>query len=386
MKSFFQHIIQLFLREVRLVAGDHSLLLTLLIAPLLYAFFYGSIYSYKVEEELPLAVVDEDQSQLSRTLTEQLNNTQIVSVVGAANLQDAREKMYRGQCQGFLVIPGGLQASILALKQANIVLAVNAARFLPSSELMAVVTQAGLTIGAGVRLKYYETKGLNTTMAMQETMPVNVDYRPLYNERVAYGAFLLPGLLALILQQTLLIGLSESVALEKQKKLAPQWLRTGGNNLSAALWGKGAFYLLLFAVYAIFFMTVNYTILEIPFRGRVTDMAVGMLLFLLVLIPLGVCLGSLFPNQLLAAQIMAFSTYPVFLITGYVWPYQALPQPVQWLSALVPTTPFITLYQSIVQTGGTLRDNAGHLLHLVALWVFYAGLALWRVKRITRNS
>jgi ABC-2 type transport system permease protein len=384
MRDFFRHIARLFLREVKLVAQDHSLLLTLLIAPLLYAFFYGSIYSYKVEEKVLLAVADDDKSELSRTFLQQLTKMQIVEVVGARDLQDAQEKMYDGQCQGYLYIPNGVQKKVLALQQGDIVLAVNAARFLPSSELAGAITTLALTVGAGVRLKYNEMKGLNSQMAMRETQPVNLDYRPMYNPRSSYGAFLLPGLLALILQQTLLIGLSESVALDKERKLFPQMV--GGGSLSATLWGKGLFYMILFLCYAFFFMTVNYTTLDIPFRGRAFDVAVVFFLFFFTLIPLGVWLGSMFPSQLMAAQMMVFSTYPVFLIAGYAWPYESLPVPLQWVSSMVPTTPFLRVYQSIVQTGGTLGDNVASVLHLLALSAFYTLLALLGLRRLNKQQ
>ncbi|MBS0029581.1 ABC transporter permease [Chitinophaga sp. 22321] len=386
MPDFFRHITRLFLREAKLVVQDHSLLLTLLIAPLLYAFFYGSIYSYKVEEKVLLAVADDDKSELSRTFLQQLSKMQIVEVVGARDLKDAQEKMYYGTCQGYLYIPGGVQKKVLALQQGDIVLAVNAARFLPSSELAGAITTLALTVGAGVRLKYNEMKGLNSQMAMRETQPVNLDYRPMYNTRSSYGAFLLPGLLALILQQTLLIGLAESMALDKQKKNVPEMLHMGGGSLSATLWGKGLFYLVLFLCYAFFFLTVNYSTLDIPFRGHAFDVAVAFIIFFFTLIPLGIWLGTLFPSQLMAAQMMVFSTYPVFLIAGYAWPYESLPVPLQWLSSMVPTTPFLRVYQSVVQTGATLADNVPSVLHLLALTAFYMLLALLGLRRLNKQQ
>lgn len=386
MRDFFRHITRLFLREVKLVAKDHSLLLTLLIAPLLYAFFYGSIYSYKVEEKVLLAVADDDKSELSRTFLQQLTKMQIVEVVGALDLKDAQEKMYYGECQGFLYIPNGVQKKVLALQQGDIVLAVNAARFLPSSELAGAITTLALTVGAGVRLKYNERQGLNSQMAMRETQPVNLDYRPMYNPRSSYGAFLLPGLLALILQQTLLIGLAESMALDRERLQIPQMVGAGGGGLSATLWGKGLFYMILFCCYAFFFMTVNYSTLDIPFRGHAFDVAVVFFIFFFTLIPLGIWLGSMFPSQLMAAQMMVFSTYPVFLIAGYAWPYESLPVPLQWLSSMVPTTPFLRVYQSIVQTGGTLADNMPSVLHLLGLCAFYTLLALLGLRRLNKQQ
>lgn len=376
-------LLKVLLREVSVIGKDHSLLLTLLIAPLLYAFFYGSIYINKEEEGVKLAIIDEDGSAISRLLIQQIDHSQATHTILLSSLQTAQEQMYQGNCQGYFYIEKGLGSKILSLKQANVVLAVNAARFLPSSDLIMSLTQVCLTVGAGVRLQYLQqSQGLNTQASLQEVMPVNVDYRPLFNERSSYGAFLLPGLLALILQQTLLIGLSASVAGERKRDGAAGWMQTAGNNPSVALWGKGCFYLLLFGVYAFFFLNVNFAILRLPMRGSHLQLSVAILLFLLTIIPMAQWIGSMFRQPLLNVQIMAFSTYPIFLITGYTWPLSSLPAVLRGLSWLLPTTPFIQIYQSIVQSGAGLSDNIPGLTHLAFLFLFYSTLSLLRLRRL----
>lgn len=378
--------IDLLKRELRLVTGDHSLLLTLLIAPVMYAFFYGSIYSNKEEQEVKIAVVDGDGSPLSRMISEQINATAIADVVPVANLREAQAKMSSGDVQGYLYIEKGLERKVLSLRQANIVLALNTSRFLPSSDLTSVITKICLTLGAGVRLNYFKMTGQSNEIALRETNPIEFNYKPLYNEKGSYGAFLLPGLLALILQQTLLIGLAESMSSEREKNKLPDLLLRGEGSVSAVLWGKGLWYFLLYACYALFFFAVNFNILHLPFRGKPMDLGILMALFLVTLIPLGLWIGSLFKSQILSMQIMAFSTYPIFLITGYSMPYASLPKVVQWISALLPTTPFLQAYQSIVQAGGTLAENKIHFIHLLLLWLFFCILFLLRFRRLERKA
>lgn len=379
-----QSLIKLFLREARLIAKDHSVLLTVLIAPLLYAFFYGSIYINKEEFEVKLAVVDDDQSQLSRLLQQNIDNSPIVDLIHFSNLKEAQEAMYRGNCQGYFYIPQGIEKNLLSLKQSNVVLAVNAARFLPSSDLLMSVQQICLTIGAGVRLQYFQkSEGMSTAASMDNVMPVNLDYRPLFNERSSYGAFLLPGLLALILQQTLLIGLSESVAGERQHFRLKDWLSAGVSN---GIWGKGLFYLLLFSSYGFFFLNVNYKLLNLPMRGNGFELGILLLLFIITLIPMAQFIGSFFKSQLICLQVMAFSTYPIFLITGYSWPFESLPVVLQWLSNLLPTTPFIAMYTGIVQSGASLRDTPSTLLHLMLLLVFYSTVCYLRFSCLSSTE
>jgi len=213
--KFINSILKIFFRELDRIGKDHSLLLTLLIAPLLYLFFYGSIYSFKEEQRVKMAVVDDDRSSLSRLLIQQINNLQMVDVIFEPSIDMAQHLMYEGGCQGYIFIDRGLEQNVFSLRQGNVVLAVNAARFLPSSDLIASVTKICLAVSAGVRMQYFEMKGLNEKASLKEAMPVNLDYRPMFNDRSSYGAFLLPGLLMLILQQTLLLGLAESVAAER---------------------------------------------------------------------------------------------------------------------------------------------------------------------------
>jgi ABC-2 type transport system permease protein len=381
------NIFSLLLREVALVAKDHSLLLTLLIAPLLYAFFYGSIYTYKAEEEVPICVVDEDRTGLSRTLIQQINNTQMVRVTAVTTLEAAKEQMYYGNTQGFLYIQQGMEKKVLSLQQANLVLALNAARFLPSSDVLGTITQVGLTVGAGVRLQYLQkAEGMNTEISGREVMAVKPDARPLFNNRVDYGTFLLPGLLAMILQQTLLIGLAGGTAAERQKNTLGQWMQAAGHNLSTALWGKGLFYFILFCCYAFFFLTVNFGVLELKLLGNAWELALVTALFLLSLIPMGILTGLLFRSQLLCTQLLAFTTYPIFLITGYTWPIQQLPEGLKAAGALLPITPFLNLYQGIVQQGAHITDRLPALYHLCILWCVYTMLCLLAMKILTRHQ
>jgi ABC-2 type transport system permease protein len=371
-------------REIQLIAKDHSLLLTVLIAPLLYAFFYGSIYINKEESAVPLALVDDDQSGLSRLLTQQLDNTSIIEVRNAFSLQEAQQLMHSGRCQGYLYFEKGIEQKVFSLQQAHIVLALNASRFLPSSDLLSQVTAVCLTVSAGVRLQYFQKKGMTEGIAMRETNPVSLDYRPLFNESTSYGAYLLPGLLMLILQQTLLIGLTASMAREREQQIWNELLQISDQRIVAILTGKGAFYFILFMAFAFFFFTVNFSILQLPVRGSMLVLYSLLALFIATLIPMGLCIGSCFRSQLLSVQLMGFSTYPFFLLSGYAWPYEQLPRVLKWCSSLLPTTPFLQAYIAVVQQGASLSQIALPVVHLTALWCGYTYLLLARARRIIK--
>ncbi len=110
-----------------------------------------------------------------------------------------------------------------------------------------------------------------------------------------------------------------------------------------------------------------------------------MALFISTIIVLGLLIGSFFKTKMLIYQVMVFSSYPIFLVTGYSLPYIAFPKPIQLFSDMLPTSPFFKVYLSIVQAGGTLADNLPAIIHLVALWIFYLALLFWRLRYMTRK-
>lgn len=379
-----KEVLQILKREIRNVSKDSSLFLILLLAPILYAFMYGSIYLNKGEEKVRLALIDNDGTSISRTLTQQLNSTPMIEIVPSSNISEAQEMMFQGEVQGYFYIQSGFEKNIFSLKQTNVNLVLNASRFLPSSDLLSTVTKVCLTVGAGVRKTYFNKQGMGEDEAMKMTNPINMDYRPLYNSSMTYGSFLLPGLLAIILQQTLLIGVAAAFTSEREEKKLLNLYQISKQSISKMIFGKSLLYFVVFMIFGFFFSVVNFSVFDVEVRGNYFDLAVVSALFIATIIVFGMLIGSFFKTKLFAFQVLVFSSYPIFLITGYSMPYQALPRFVQILSDMLPTSPFLKTYISIVQAGGSLSDNLSSVIHLVVLWIVFELLLILRIKYLVK--
>lgn len=377
-----KEIFDILKREVRNISKDSSLFLILLIAPVLYAFMYGSIYLNKGEEKVKLALIDEDGTAVSRLLTEQLNSTPMIEIIPSSDISEAQEKMYQGEVEGYFYIQKDLEKYILSQKQADVNLVLNASRFLPSSDLLSTVTKVCLTVGAGVRKTYFNRQGMNEDESMKMTNPINMDYRPLYNSSMTYGSFLLPGLLAIILQQTLLIGVAAGFTSEREEKKLRDLYEISGFSISKMIFGKGMLYFCIFMIFGLFFAVVNFSVFGVTIRGSFPDLAFITAIFIASVIILGMLIGSFFKSKLFAFQVLVFSSYPIFLVTGYSMPYQSLPRGIQVFSDLLPTSPFLKVYISIVQTGGSVVDNMGSVVHLLVLLVALLLFLIFRIKYI----
>jgi ABC-2 type transport system permease protein len=295
------------------------------------------------------------------------------------------EKLYNLEIQGFLVFPKGFEKEVFRLEGAEVALYLNTTRFLPSNDLNKAVNMVMQTAGSGIRLKYMLANGKNPRQAMELINPILADVRPIYNPLNSYGGFLLPGLFFLILQQTLLIGLGESVSRDKEKGILNNVLAEGGG-VATYLFNKTAYYVLLYSAYLVLFMAMVFPFFEIPVAGAIIPTFTISLLFLLTIMLLAILIGSFVNSQIRLMEILAFTTYPFFLISGYSWPVSAMPEPIQWISSLIPTTPMLEAMSKLFIMGGGWVDVLGPFRHLLILFGILYVAVLLRLGWLRRKS
>ncbi len=371
-KSFIQG----FKDEMLCVISDHSILLTVLVAPLVYVFLMGSIYQNKEVKQIPFAVVDHDKTPTTRNLIRLLSADPAIRLVNRpASYQGGVKEMYALKIQGFVVFPKGLEKKLLKGESSDVKLYLNTTRFLPSNDLNRTVNTVFMTVGSGIRLHYFATKGLNEKYAMPLINPVLADVHPVYNATNNYGDYLLPGLLFLILQQTLLIGLGESFVRSREKGMLQKVLQRDARSIFSWFGGRLSYYLLLYAAYILFYLGFAFHFLDIPMRGNPVAMFTVSLLFLLVVMVYTMLVASFSKKQIRIMEVLAFTSYPLFLLSGYSWPVEAMPAPLQWLAAIIPTTPMMDAVTKLFAEGtgwGPVLGDVRQLLVMLAVsWVLF---------------
>ena len=377
----------IFNNELKIVISDHSILLTVIIAPLLYAFFLGSIYLNKDIDQIRFAVVDYDNSHSSRKLTRLLSASQKIDMVGyIEDYEDGVHRLMNLEIQGFIIFNDGFEKELMKMEGANLALYLNTTRFLPSNDLNMAVNDVILTIGSGIRLKYYEVKGIDSQKAMQLINPVMASVKPIYNSTNSYGGFLLPGLFFLILQQTLLIGLGESVSRDNERGILSSILSITPMGVLNYIQGKIAYYVFLYLAYLIIFTAFIFPFFGLPVAGSLISIFILSMVFLVTIMLLTMLIGTFVRSQVRMMEILAFTSYPFFLLSGYSWPVSSMPQPVQWLAAIIPTTPIMEAMKRLYVMGGNWSDVFLQFQHLIVLLVVTLVLLLWRLNVIRKRE
>jgi len=201
------------MREVNYAIHDTDILIIALVMPMFYAFFYGSLYLQKGEHDVAVVVVDLDHSATSQTLIRQLDAHPFIRITDEVqDLGTAQERLEKFDAQGVIFIPQKFEASLKSGKGADIKLYLNTTRFLVSNDINKGVNEVVQTAAVGIRVRYFQMQGYSLKQAKELMEPLHGEIKPMFNTTETYGDFLIPAILALILQQTLLMSIAETFA------------------------------------------------------------------------------------------------------------------------------------------------------------------------------
>ena len=366
-----------FSQTIKDVFGDKGVLLMLIIAPIIYGFFYPWPYSTEVVNHVPVGIVDYDNSNLSRTLVRYTSASPYLDTERFVSEQAAKEAIWSDQIAGYMVIPSGIEEQVLSGQQAYVSVLGNGSYFILNKNVQLGFSKAVGTVSAGIKVKKSVAKGAYAPTAAQSTQAVPLQIVPLYNQTEGYGAYVVPAVSVIILQQTLLMATAVlSGTWYEQRRPAASirgWLGRIGA-LSSLSFVIGCFY------YGWAFELHHYP------RGQ---NMLGTLLFLALFCPtvatLGCVLGLWFRQRERSMQILIFISLPIFFLSGYPWPADQLPQVLQVIRWIVPTTPAINTSVQLNQMGASISQVAVGFYALAGLWLFYLILLLLLRQRIPQR-
>lgn len=371
-QSFFGSFIQ----TLKDIFSDSGVILMLIIAPVIYGFFYPWPYSSEVVDHVPVGIIDYDNSDLSRTIVRYATATPQLDTERFINEQAAKEAIWSNEIAGYMIIPSGLEQRVLSGKQAKVSVLANGSYFILNQRVQMGFLQSVSTVSAGIKIEKSVAQGAYKPIAEKSSQALPLQIIPLYNQTEGYGSYVVPAVSIIILQQTLMMATA---------MLVGTWYEQKRDRTSVRGWlGRIAALSSISFVIGCFFYGWVFEIQDYP-RGQ---NMMGSLLFLLLFCPtvatLGCVFGLWFRQRERSMQILIFSSLPMLFISGYPWPANQLPQALQILRWLVPTTPGINTSVQLNQMGASLSQVATGFYALAGLLVFYFILLLlfrWRTAQ-----
>ena len=362
--------------EMSQVIRDEGVLLFCLVVPLLYPMLYSWIYNNEVVHEVPVAVVDLSHSHQSRQFIRMCDASPDVHVAYyAVDLDDARSLVSRQVVKGIYFIPEDFATHLNRLEQGTVSVYCDMALMLTYKAIyqtaMAVSQQMGSEIQKKLSGNYTVREDLVTTS------PLEVEDVPMFNPQGGYGTSILPAVLILIVQQTLVlgIGLAAGTARERNRYSDIIPVHRCYSSVGRIVFGKALCYSMVYAVMGAFLILVVPRIFNFLQLAVWQDLLWLMIPYTLACVFFGLTVSCLVHYRENVMLLVVFLSLPLLFLSGISWPQSAIPGYWQGVSWLFPSTFGIRAYSRLNSMGGTFGDVIFEVRALWALVVFYLILA-----------
>lgn len=372
-----------FRNELKEIFSDGGALLILLFAVIAYPIVYSIGYENNVLRDMPIAIVDLDHTEGSRTLSRMIDATQELAVdEKSPNLNQAKQVFWDGKVNGVIVIPPDFEKKLLKGEQAAIDVYCDASYFLIYKETLNAALKASGTFSAGVEIKRNMASGSSFNQAIEQQHPLNVEMYNLYNPSGAYGSFVMPGIILIIIQQTLLIGIGMIGGAGREKN-NNQFIVPGvklKKGVFSVIFGKSLAYFVIYIVNSIVTLIWVYDWFGFPDKGSLINVIMLLIPFLFSIIFLGLTISLLFTKREYSIIFLVFLSPIVLFLTGLSWPVSSLPKILYNFAHIFPTTTMVPAYLRIRTMGVGIQNIRFELIFLIVQMIVYYLLACLSFK------
>ena len=341
--------------------------------PLLQVVLFG--YAINTDpRHLPTAVVDYDRSEFTRSIVAGLANSGYFSLVpGVVSERQADRLLERGTIQFAIVIPAGFSRSLVRGEQPALLLAADATDPAAAGNALAAVGDAAASALAP------DLTGPLARLA-QGPAPFSIDIQRRYNPEGITQYNIVPALIGVILQMTMVMMTAFAVTRERERGTFESLLATPVRPLEV-MTGKIAPYIAVGLVQAAIIVGAARILFDVPMHGSMALLVAAMLLYIASLLALGFAFSTVAQNQLQAMQMTIFFFLPSLLLSGFMFPFRGMPQWAQRLGEVFPLTHFLRIVRGILLKGNRLSDIAPELWPLAAFLAAVAAVAMLRYRR-----
>lgn len=368
-----------FVDELKLIFSDAGAVLLFVIAMVIYPLLYAVGYEKETIREIPVAVVDLDHSTASRQYSRMANATEQINVsYKPGSLKDAEQLFYDGLVKGILLIPADFEKNILSAKQTNVVAYCDASYFLLYKQVFTGTSFANGTFSAGVEVKRMLAEGKTIAQAMDLQEPLKISTYNLYNPAGGYGSFVMPGMILIIMQQTLLIGIGMLGGTIREKNIFLKLSGKAKHHLGSVrlVFGKASAYTFIYLFNAIFALGLMYCWFGYPDNSNFLTIAILFVPYILSVSFLGLAISMFFKERVHSMLFMVFLSPMVVFLSGISWPSSAIPPALYGVAHIFPSTLMVPAYLKIRTAGASITDVKLDLILLYAQTLIYFALAI----------
>lgn len=374
--------------EFRRIFSNNVLLAIFFGAPIAYGILFGYVYEQAKVVDLPIVIIDQDNSPTSDKIIDAFGDNEALLVTDVRSTAgNIVEEMPFKQYAAVVTLPSGFEADLLQKKHPEIQVDLNMANILNANTAANNIQSVLMTLNAGIEIEGLKKQGMTQSQAMESYESFKINVNKMYNSAGNYVTFMLPGLLAAIMQQVIFLAM----ALVFARDFEDGYFSTLVAESSVSLYHialKAAPFLLMLPV--MWFIVGMF----FPYFNIVADIfSVPMLILVVLLTLASMSIGMLFsiiiPNQLKATELLMVISTPAFVLSGFTWPTLAIPSFIANVAQFIPLTQFLSGFRKIAFYGGDISAIQPEINLLVLITVVacvaMAALLQFKINRLDKK-
>lgn len=376
-----QRILRIAAREIGILRRNHIYFFSMVVFPIMVTLFFTSLMNEGQPLEMPVGVVDLDNTSTSRSLIRKLDAFQTSRVVAHyANINEARNAIQRNKIYAFLYIPKGTTSGLLSARQPKISFYYSMTSVTAGSLLYRDLKTIATLGSAGVGSATMTAKGFTEKQIKTFLQPIAIELHTINNPWINYNVFLSNMLIPGCLMLFIFLITAYSIGTELKFKGATEWLGMADNNIHVAILGKLLPQTLVFLIIIFAFYFYTFDILGFPHQGGTLSIVLLGLLTVFSAQAFGVFAFGLMPSLRMSMSICSLWAVLSFTTSGASFPLFAMDSPIEAIAQLFPMRHYYMIYQICVFNGYPFTDA---WFNIMALLIFMC-LPVFTIRNIKK--
>ncbi len=366
LKEYINAIFRVAMRQIRMMTRNHIYLFSIVIFPLLVSFFFADLMKDGLPTDMPVGIVDLDNSSTSRKMARSLDAFQEVKIIeGYHSVDAARKAMQRGEIYGYFLFPEKMNDDLLANRQPTVSFYYNSGYLIAGSlvykDMRTIATLGSAAVGAAKLSMLGKTdREIKNTI-----QPITVSSVMVHNPTMDYNVYLSTTLIPTCLGIFIFLVTAYSIGTELKFGKSKQWLQEAKGNIYVAMLGKMLPQTLLFMIITSLYIIWLFGVLQFPHSCPIWLLLLNGLIFVVAAQGFGIFIFGIIPSLRMSMSICALWSVVSFSICGFTFPVEAMDAPLRMVSWLFPVRHYFMIYQMVSLNGYPLIYAWPHYIALL---------------------
>lgn len=368
-------------REIRRILSRKAYLCGMVLVPVGVILFFLSLMDSGLPQPVPTAVVDLDNTPLSRNVIRNLDAQQTIEITENLNsYEEAMSKVRAGEIFGFFYIPRNFSKNAIAGNKPTLTYYSNMTFFIPGTLAYKGFKTMAVTTSGAIAVQQLEAAGVNSGMAQSLLLPVSFDFHCIGNPWLNYNIYLTNSFGPCTLALMIVLITIFSVLIEIKDGTSGEWMAEAGGNVYVAIAGKLLPQTVIFTLVALGIQAMLYGYSSFPLNGSVFGMLLAAFLLVIACQGYALVIASIVPNLRLALSIGALTGILAFSIAGFSFPVEQMYGAIGIFSYILPIRYYFLIYIDQALNGIDLYYSRTYFMALL-MFPIAAAAVLWNLKR-----